>query len=280
MKIKKRYLVALVIFILLLIAVLFFWFNLSPQLPKVEKKVVEQGNQIKNIPKVLIPAPIRINRPASQIPLTQAGVIKYTNLAREKNGLSPLKENTKLDSSAKIKVEDMFSQQYFAHQSPSGLGVSDLAKNAGYDFIAIGENMALGNFNDDQALVEAWMQSPGHRENILNSKYQEIGVSVINGTYEGETTWIAVQHFGMPASACLEVSQTLRSTIDTNQTKLQEMLAQIKTMESNLNNGNTEQENYRILVGQYNNLVDENKKMINQYNQQVQIYNACLSGAK
>lgn len=283
---KKRY-IFLLIFALLLAVVLFFWsdlsklyLSLSHQLPKVEKKVEQQGSQVKNNLKVLVPPPLRVNRPASQIILTQAGIIKYTNLAREKNGLSPLKENSALDSSAKIKVEDMFAKQYFAHESPLGLGVSDLAKSVGYNFITIGENMALGNFNDDQALVEAWMKSPGHRENILNTKYQEIGVSVIKGTYEGEITWMAVQHFGMPQNACPEVSQILKTTIDTNQLRLEEMMTQIKILESDSNKSEEEQKNYETLVEQYNNLIDENKKIVNQYNQQVIRYNNCLSGAK
>jgi uncharacterized protein YkwD len=92
----------------------------------------------------------------------------------------------------------MFENQYFAHESPTGEKVSDLAKKFGYDFLLIGENLAMGNFSSDEDLVLAWMESPGHRENILNEKYQEIGVAVKKGIFEGKEVWIAVQHFGLP----------------------------------------------------------------------------------
>src|SRR6185369_15716694 len=118
------------------------------------------------------------------------------------SGLPALKENALLDKAAKKKLDDMFAQQYFEHINPQGKGPSDLAKSVGYDYIAIGENLALGNFKNDAELVQAWMDSPGHRANILNKQYTEIGVAVGQGTYEGKKTWLAVQEFGRPTSSC------------------------------------------------------------------------------
>ena len=113
-----------------------------------------------------------------KIDLTKAQVIEITNERRKENGgLAALKENLRLDVSAEKKLEDMFAKQYFEHLSPDNVGVKDLAKNAGYEYILIGENLAMGDFNNDSALLDAWMASPGHRENILNKNYTEIGVA-------------------------------------------------------------------------------------------------------
>ena len=118
--------------------------------------------------------------------LSQNDVIDLTNKARATYGSLPaLKENSKLDFSAEKKLQDMFMKQYFEHVSPSGIGVGDLANQISYEYIVIGENLALGNFKDDQALVDAWMASPAHRANILNKHYTEIGVAVGKGTFEG-----------------------------------------------------------------------------------------------
>jgi len=109
------------------------------------------------------------------IKLTVKGVIDNTNKQRALNGDLPvLKENFKLNFSAEKKLQDMFVKQYFEHNSPEGIGVGDLGLQAGYEYIIIGENLALGNFKDDASLVDAWMASPGHRANILNKKYTEI----------------------------------------------------------------------------------------------------------
>ena len=136
-----------------------------------------------------------------------------------------LLENTKLDQSAELKAQDMLKNQYFAHTSPSGMAVGNLAEKVGYEFIAIGENLALGNFENDEALVQAWMDSPGHRANILNSRYQEIGVAVLKGVFEGRTTWLAVQHFGLPLSVCPSPQEGVKLTIDANQNKIDEIFA-------------------------------------------------------
>lgn len=186
----KKFQVLILIFAVLIAGALFFWndisdfyASLSLVLPKVEEGVGEfLAKQIKK--EILTPPPMRLVNENEVSFLTKEGVIKWTNIQRQQNGLSPLKENDKLNASAKAKVEDMFAKQYFDHYSPSGQGVADLAEKVGYDFVVIGENLALGNYEDDQDLVQSWMLSPGHRENILNDKYQEIGVWVQKGVFE------------------------------------------------------------------------------------------------
>jgi uncharacterized protein YkwD len=233
---------------------------------------------------ISIPPPLRAlkNEPAAN--LTQTGTIDQTNSQRQDSGLPALTENEKLDAAAMIKAQDMFQKKYFAHESPSGAGPSDLAEGVNYDYLAIGENLALGNFKDDEVLVQAWMDSPGHRANILNKKYKEIGVAVLKGTYEGETTWIAVQEFGMPTSACPAVDEALKIQIDAFKSQLSSLSSELTSQKGQLEdigketNGNffsQKVEQYNQLVNQYNDLVSKVKGMIDEYNVQVKAQNAC-----
>jgi len=263
-----------------------FYLKLSDNLPKIEKGVTDLISETGK--KISMPPPLRSDKESEKSYLTKTGVIKWTNDQRAKYGLPALKENFTLDESAKNKVEEMFQNQYFAHESPNGVSVDDLAENAGYEFITIGENLALGNFEDDEALVQAWMDSPGHRENILNKSYQEIGVSVIEGNFEGKTTWLAVQHFGLPSSACKEPEDFIKSRIESIQ-------GQIKSIEKLLNSLKEEIENTKIkrgasylqkieeynnLISQYNELIKRSKDLVDQYNNQVKLFNECVSSFK
>jgi hypothetical protein len=183
------------------------------------------------------------------------------------------------------KVEDMFENQYFAHESPTGEGVSDLARKFGYDFLLIGENSAMGNFASDEDFVLAWMESPGHRENILNEKYQEIGVAVKKGIFEEKEVWIAVQHFGLPSSFCPKPDLSLKEKIEENEKQISELLKELLTLRSEirtLKRWQSEEisqkiDQYNELVSKYNSLVEETKNLIDQYNFQANSYNQCLS---
>jgi len=279
--------------LIILGGVLFFWNDildfyskLSLRLPQIEKEITnliqEAGKQIST------PPPLRAKKEVPEAFLTRAGVIEFTNIQREKYGLPPLKENLKLNASAEEKVKDMFENQYFSHFSPSGVGVEDLVKSAGYEFIAIGENLALGNFENDEVLVQGWMDSPGHRENILNDRYQEIGVAVLKGLFEGKSTWLAVQHFGLPLSACPQPNETLKTKITVNQNQIKELektleilRVEIQTMRPKRGSAYIEKiEQYNNLVNQYNALIDETESLINQYNNQIKIFNDCATGVE
>ena len=289
---KKVYLAILSITILA--GIIFFWNNIAVfyskillKLPSIERSVSEQiFPEVQK--KISEPPPLRSSENEIQSFLTRSGVIKFTNIERKKAGLPQLAENVKLDSSAEVKAKDMNVRQYFAHESPSGAGVADLAKEVNYDYIEIGENLALGNFKDDQALVDAWMNSPGHRANILNSQYQEIGVSVIKGTFEGKSVWLAVQHFGFPLSACQKPDQTIKSKIALNENQIQQMQANLDFLKAEIENMpsrprepyNQKIEEYNNLISQYNNLVITTKSLIKQYNNEIQTFNNCASGMK
>lgn len=284
----------IILFFILILTIggfLFFWsditglyLRLSLQLPGIEKGITDLIQEVEK--QVSAPPPLRAPEEAPQSYLTKAGTIQWTNLQRENYGLPPLKENERLDLSAAMKVEDMFDKQYFAHDSPSGVKVGDLAENVGYEFIAIGENLALGNFENDEALLKAWMDSPGHRANILNLQYQEIGVAVLKGVFEGKTTWLAVQHFGLPLSACPQPSTTLKTEIESNENEIKELQNTLQSLQIEIQNFRPKRdpayikkvEEYNNLIVQYNNLVTETQALVSQYNNQVKSFNECVAG--
>lgn len=273
------------------VAIFLFYFRLD--LLKVYKALPEISGNIpqivRNIEKeISAPQPLRapiVSKPS--VVLTKAGVIARTNIERNINGALPaLKENAKLDAAAEIKLKDMFAKQYFEHVSPSGVGPGDLADKVGYDYILSGENLALGSFDGDKDLVTAWMNSPGHRANILNNKYTEIGVAVGKGIFEGHETWLAVQEFGFPVSACPSPSTALKTRIDDAEARLRELKVSAETLKAYLEAAepkskqeyrdyNQKVDEYNMLARQINALIEELKVLVNNYNIEVSEFNLC-----
>lgn len=214
--------------------------------------------------------------------ITVEGIIRYTNAERKKVGLETLVTQKKLSASALKKANDMLDRQYFEHKSPDGKTAVDLVKEKGYIFQIVGENLALGDFGSDKKLVDAWMNSPTHRENILNSKFTEIGIGIVKGEYKGSIVWLAVQHFGKPAPVCPIISQGTKRAIDSEKFKLegeekelQNLAAEIEA-DPNQNKGKEFLDAYNARVVAYNIRLDALKKKIEQYNLEVGSYNVCL----
>src|SRR4030042_5201884 len=131
---------------------------------------------------------------------TPEKVVEMTNQKRAEQGLSPLTINGQLNEAAQRKAGDMFSFNYWSHVSPSGRNPWAFFQEVGYRYLYAGENLAR-DFMDSQAVVEAWMNSATHRDNVLNKNYQEIGLAVVNGTLNGVETTLVVQMFGTPLSS-------------------------------------------------------------------------------
>lgn len=221
----------------------------------------------------------------NNLKLSKDKVILLTNEYRKENGnLKALVENQKLDLSAEKKLHDMFDNQYFEHKSPAGIGVGDLGEEVGYEYVLIGENLAMGNFKDEASLLNAWVASEGHRANILNKNYTEIGVAVGKGKFEGKDIWMAVQHFGTPRSICPLIDQVLYGKIILSQNKLKEMeddlvIRREMISKGAIYEGNTYYEQidiYNSLINPYYNLIEETKQKINDYNNQIRAFNLCL----
>lgn len=212
--------------------------------------------------------------------LSVPGIILDTNKERAKQGLPYLSVDNKLTQAAESKLQDMFKNQYFEHVSPSGQSVSDVVRKTGYDYIVVGENLALGIFGGDQQVVDAWMASPGHRKNILDSRYQEIGVAVGKGLYQGRTQWLIVQHFGKPLTACSSPSDTVKKSVLTQkedvatlESKITSTRAQIDTLSGDAYVAKANE--YNALVIDYNAKLTVLKKTIDTYNETVRQFNAC-----
>ncbi len=126
-----------------------------------------------------------------------AVVVDLTNEARSGEQVSPLLRNPLLDKAARLKAEHMAVNEYFSHYSPDGVSPWYWFELVGYEFAHAGENLGI-HFTDSGELVDAWMRSPLHRDNILAGRYREIGVGTAVGTYEGYQTVYVVQMFGSP----------------------------------------------------------------------------------
>lgn len=137
-------------------------------------------------------------------------IIELTNTERARNGDAPLKENKALSEAARQKAADMFAFNYWAHVSPSGRTPWVFFGDVGYKYQYAGENLAR-DFRDPESVVKAWMNSPSHRENMTNQKYQEIGVAVVNGTLQGVETTLVVQLFGTPYGAVISKQKPVNS---------------------------------------------------------------------
>lgn len=124
-------------------------------------------------------------------------IVELTNDSRSENTLNVLVRSPVLDAAAQMKAEHMAEHEYFAHYSPDGTSPWYWFDQVSYDFVHAGENLAV-HFTDSGDVVEAWMQSPSHRDNILNGNYTEIGVGTAQGEYKGFPTVYVVQLFGTP----------------------------------------------------------------------------------
>lgn len=126
-------------------------------------------------------------------------VIALTNEERIESALAPVVENPLLVLAAQRKAEDMATKGYFSHTSPDGTEPWRWIEDVGYRYRYAGENLAV-RFVDSSDVVRAWMASPSHRANIVKGVYQDIGIGVAQGTFEGAPATFVVQFFASPYS--------------------------------------------------------------------------------
>jgi hypothetical protein len=138
--------------------------------------------------------------------ITPLQVVERTNAERAKSGLAPLTFNTALAEAATAKGKHMLANQYWAHNAPDGTQPWSFIKNAGYSYNIAGENLAR-DFDDTPNMISAWMASATHRANIMNPRYSDIGIAVIDGSLDGYETTLVVQMFGSPKSVEPAISQ-------------------------------------------------------------------------
>ncbi len=127
-------------------------------------------------------------------------IISLANDARAENNLGELKTSGLLAKAAQAKANDMLARQYFSHNTPDGATPWSFIKAVGYSYTTAGENLAI-DFTQAESVQSAWMNSPGHRANILNGNFTEIGIGIATGTFDNHPTTIVVQMFGNPLNA-------------------------------------------------------------------------------
>jgi len=141
----------------------------------------------------------------TNIPVNE--LLTITNQRRQEQGLQPLKLNNELSVAAAEKAKYMFANNYWAHIAPDGTTPWYFIKNAGYEYLYAGENLARG-FTTAPDVVQAWMNSPSHRENMLSKNYDEIGFAVSSGNLTGSETTLVVEMFGKKYIADKDAGQS------------------------------------------------------------------------
>lgn len=145
--------------------------------------------------------------------VTVSDLLTQTNARRLAAGAGALSLNSQLSAAASAKAADMFANQYWAHNSPTGRDPWSFIVGAGYNYLFAGENLAR-DFGDSKSVVDAWMNSPTHRDNLLNSRYREIGFAVVNGKYGNHETTLVVQMFGTRPGVAATVEAPLKPSVE------------------------------------------------------------------
>ena len=128
-----------------------------------------------------------------------AQLLQLTNEQRRRAGLQPLRLSSKLGQAAQSHAQDMARNNIFSHTGSNGSTMVDRVKKVGYSYSTIGENIAAGGATP-AATIQQWMNSPGHRRNILNPSFTEIGFGYVAApNTEYRHYWVQV--FGSPMNA-------------------------------------------------------------------------------
>lgn len=279
--------------LLILIIGLFFILGLTLWKKVLTKEILLKEPISFKIPskEILAPEPLTflIEKETESV-LSDEEIIKFTNYYREENDIAELNTNQLLMEAAEAKLNDMFQKQYFAHISPEGDDAGIILKEIGYDYLVVGENLARGYFKDSKDLVDGWMKSPDHRENILNPKFREIGVAQREGKFQGKEQYLAVQIFASPLSLCPLPDESSLSQIQEKEEELEELTKKAEILRGEIEKESQEEfeseaefqvvqdkiKTYNALVRRINKLSKELETLILNYNSQVNSFNTCI----
>ncbi len=143
---------------------------------------------------------------------------QLTNKQRQKNNLPQLILNDELSQAAYKKAQNMFENNYWAHYGPDGTAPWNFILASGYKYEYAGENLAK-NFLFSQNVVDAWMDSPTHKDNILRQEFSDVGFAVVNGVLNGEQTTLVVQMFGKPVRSLAQATPQTQPATPPGETK-------------------------------------------------------------
>ncbi len=129
--------------------------------------------------------------------ITEEKVVRKTNQKRTAAGVEPLVYNERLSNAAENKARHMVKHGYWSHYGPDGTSPWNFIDDNGYAYQYVGENLAK-SFQTVDGLISGWMNSSEHRENLLNSRYQDVGIATADGYVDGEFTTVVVALYGAP----------------------------------------------------------------------------------
>ena len=141
-----------------------------------------------------------------RVNISVQALLDETNAERAKAGQQPLELNQKLSAAANLKAEDMFAGQYWAHTSPSGTEPWQWLHQSEYAYSVAGENLAK-SFHTSRSVTSAWMNSPEHRKNMLDSRFEDVGFAIRPGVLDGNDTTLVVALYGAPRASLASTAE-------------------------------------------------------------------------
>lgn len=145
--------------------------------------------------------------------MTSGAVLDAMNARRAQEGLTPLREDARLDKAAQDRIHDMEELGYWSHVAPDGRTPFLWLRLRNYDYRMAGENLAAG-FDTTELMVQSWMESEGHRANIMSSSFQDCGIAIIEGSTKGPANGHSVVVlFGRSAGADVPPPQTVAKAV-------------------------------------------------------------------
>ncbi len=202
--------------------------------------------------------------------LSEEIILEKVNQRRGVTDIDPLSLDSNLSNLAKIKMEEMFEKQYFDYFSPSGKGIMDLLKEKEYDFDIVEMSIIKGYFEDEESVVDVWIESQEYQDNIYNPIFSKTGIASGYGIYEDTEIFMAVQVFGVPASDCIAPDEDLYSRINYKSKR-------IEVLEKRIGEENISGASHPIIM-EHHSLKEQVNLLTNQYNREALNYQRCLQG--
>lgn len=162
----------------------------------------------------LLPTLSYIDRTGQMAAVLPAILASITNDERQSQNLDILVVNDSLNKAAEMKAVDMATNGYFAHISPDGKTPWYWIEKVGYEYQYAGENLAV-DFSDSKDVVNAWMNSPTHKSNIIKKNYTEVGTGIAKGIYEGKETVFVAQIYANPIQKTAKQKQNTKEDVKT-----------------------------------------------------------------
>ncbi len=152
------------------------------------------------------------------ISIASEELVELTNQVRTDKGVGELRTSPRLQRAAQAKADDMIARDYWSHYAPDGESPWSFIEHEGYHYRFAGENLAK-SFQTNQGVIQGWMQSPDHRDNLLDDRFSEIGIATASGRLEGEDTTVVVAMYALPQTVSVQLGEEpLRSAVSMRDT--------------------------------------------------------------